>query len=213
MNKNKNNNSAPIPASAARVPLRKLTATALLAAMGTALAVVPRLLTWGDIARLDLAILPVIVAAIALGPVWSACAYGLTDLLGCLLQGYTPFLPILACKLLVGLWLGLCLYRHHVNWKRSLLCLFVAGVVVDFALMGLSFRLFYGKAWIDLIVSRGITASLNFAVRMVFLAWAAERLSRLLCRAMHLPFPCAAAQGKGTEQAPETEQKRETEDE
>ena len=61
MKKNQNNNSASVPASAARVPLRKLTATALLAAMGTALSVVPRLLTWGNVARLDLAILPVIV--------------------------------------------------------------------------------------------------------------------------------------------------------
>ena len=196
MKKNQNNNSASVPASAARVPLRKLTATALLAAMGTALSVVPRLLTWGNVARLDLAILPVIVAAIALGPAWSTCAYGLTDLLGCLLMGETPFLPILACKLLLGLWLGLCLYHHPVNWKRSLFCLFVAGVLVDFVLMGLSLRMLLGKAWVDLVVSRSITASLNFALRMVFLAWAAERLSRLLCRAMRVPFPCAPAQGK-----------------
>jgi len=174
-------------APAFSVILRKLTATAVLAAMGVALAYVPRILTVGGLARLDLAILPAIVAAVALGPLWSCGVYALTDLVGCLFNGYAPFLPILGCKILLGLWLGFCLYRRPIRWGRSLFCLAVAGVLVDFGLMGLSLRLFYGKPWVELIVSRSITAGLNFAVRLVFLQFAAGRLSGLLCRIMQFP--------------------------
>lgn len=189
----KNANDPSDAARASRAPatfsviLRKLTATAVLAAMGAALAYIPRILTVGGLARLDLAVLPAVVAAIAMGPVWSMSVYALTDLVGCLLNGYAPFLPILLCKILLGLWLGICLYRKPIGWRRSLFCLLAAGVFVDFALMGLSLRLFYGKSWVELIVSRSITAGLNFAVRMAFLQLAAGRLSALLCRIMRLP--------------------------
>ena len=77
---------SPDAAGASRTPvtfsviLRKLTATAVLAAMGVALAYVPRILTVGGLARLDLAILPAIVAAVALGPLRSCGVYALTDL-------------------------------------------------------------------------------------------------------------------------------------
>lgn len=184
---------SPDAAGASRTPvtfsviLRKLTATAVLAAMGVALAYVPRILTVGGLARLDLAILPAIVAAVALGPLWSCGVYALTDLVGCLFNGYAPFLPILGCKILLGLWLGFCLYRKPIRWRRSAFCLVTAGVLIDFALMGLSLRLFYGKPWIELIVSRSVTAGLNLAVRLVFLQFAAGRLSGLLCRIMQFP--------------------------
>lgn len=150
------------------VQIKKATFTAVMAALGCALAYVPRLFTADSGGRLDLAILPILFVAQLCGPVWSMLGYGLTDLVGCLFSGYAPFLPITVCKLIAGLLLGICFYKKKFEVKRCLVSFAVLAFVVDIPLMTVALKLLQGRPWIYYVWVRPLTAALNFAVRVVF---------------------------------------------
>ena len=150
------------------VQIKKAAFTAVMAALGCALAYVPRLFTADSVIRLDLAILPILFVAQLCGPLWSMLGYVLTDLVGCLFSGYAPFFPITLCKLLAGLILGICFYKKRFTVKRCLVSFAILAAVVDIPLMAVALRLLQGRPWIYYLWMRPVTAVVNFPVRVVF---------------------------------------------
>ena len=73
-------------------PLRKLTLTAMLVAMGTALAVVSKYLFGNLPVRIDLAVCPMLTVAYVLGAWWCGGAYVMVDLLSCLVSVKTEMM-------------------------------------------------------------------------------------------------------------------------
>ncbi|MBP5210000.1 MAG: ECF transporter S component [Clostridia bacterium] len=149
-------------------PTRVLAASALLAAVGSALNWVFHAVFFGLSFRPDLSALPVLLAAYLFGPVWSALVYAVTDLAGCLSTGDSINLLILLCKVAAGAIFGLCLFRRKVGWK-SAIPLFLVGVLIDFGAMALCLHVSFGMPWAQLLVTRPVTATLNFAIRCLAL--------------------------------------------
>ena len=73
----------------------------MLTAMGF---VLDRILTISTPAvKINLAFLPAVFAAVLLGPVYGACVYGLTDLIGAILMPFGPYHPgFTVCAAVMG---------------------------------------------------------------------------------------------------------------
>ncbi len=155
--------------------LFSLTLSAVAAALGVALAHLPRMISGDDAARIDFAILPILFLAVWLPPIYTGAAYMLTDVVGCFLNGYAPFLPITLVKLAFGLLMGLFLYRRPVKPLRGAFVFTSLGVLIDFLLMLPVMRLYYyvfapmseNAAWSVITVSRAITFPINILLRTV----------------------------------------------
>lgn len=159
--------------------------TGVMTALAIVLLLIPKALTGDANGRLDLAVFPILLLARLYGPVFSAAAYVLTDILSCFLLGYAPFLPITLCKLAAGVALGLCFYRRPFSPLRSALALVAVGVVIDglgmtLALAALRFDVssMTAGAWLTLLADRGVSVVINTALRLVFCLTVADRLSR-----------------------------------
>ena len=148
--------------------IKKAAFTAVMAALGCALAYVPRLFTADSAGRIDLAILPVLFVAQLCGPLWSAAGYVITDLVGCLFSGYAPFPPITLCKLAGGLVIGFGFHKKTFSLGRCLLWFGILALSVDVVLMTPALRLLQGRPWLYYLWVRPLTAALNFGVRLLF---------------------------------------------
>ena len=148
--------------------IKKAAFTAVMAALGCVLAYVPRLFSADGAARLDLAILPILLVAQMCGPLWSGAGYVLTDLVGCLFSGYAPFFPITVCKLVAGVLLGFGAYQRKFTDMRFFLSLVFVAAVVDFGMMSVALRWLQGRPWVYYMWVRPLTAVMNLAVRALF---------------------------------------------
>lgn len=153
--------------------LFSLTLASVAAALGVALAYLPRILSGDAAARLDFAILPILFLAVVLPPVYTGAAYMLTDVIGCFLNGYFPFLPITLVKLAFGLLMGLFLYRRPVRLLRGAFVFSLLGVLLDFGLMLPVMRLYYwvyapmseNASWFIILYSRAAIFPVNILLR------------------------------------------------
>ena len=153
--------------------LFSLTLSSIASALGVLLAYLPRVLSGDAAARLDLAILPVLFLAVAVSPVYTGAAYLLTDVVGCFLNGYPPFLPITLVKLVFGLLMGLFLYRRPVKLLRGAFVFSLLGILLDFGLMLPVMKWYYfvyapmsaNASWLMILSARGLIFPLNIVLR------------------------------------------------
>ena len=162
---------SPIP------PLRKLTLTAMLVAMGTALAVVSKYLFGSLPVRVDLAIWPMLLVAYILGISWCAVAYAMVDLLSCLFL-YPPFLPITICKCLSGLLFGYVLHHHGINRKTVLVVCTLNALFIDVAAMTYALYLMMQTPFLALLFTRVGGAAVNLCINAAFCLLALPKLQK-----------------------------------
>ncbi len=160
-------------AKRSREMLVRLTTTAMMVALGV---IFCRLLGFpmtGDY-RVEFSFLPIAVVAVLYGPIWSATAYGLCDLIGALLTtGVNPF--ILICKIVFGFLMGVFFYqKERIGLIRSIVFFAIAGAVVDFGMMSLVFVYAFGNAWEPTLVIRAVNLAINLPAR-VMLLWLADK--------------------------------------
>ncbi len=120
--------------------------------------------------RVEFGFFPIAIVAILYGPVWSATAYGLADLIGSLLTtGMNPF--ILICKIVFGLLMGIFFYKKKkIGWIRNILFFLFGAFIVDILMMTPIFVHVFGYTWDAAIVWRLAAFSVNTPIRIVLMA-------------------------------------------
>ncbi len=121
--------------------------------------------------RFEIGFLPIAFVAELLGPVWSGFSYLVADIIGSLLSGYAPNPWIIMCKLLTGVFMGLCLFEKIWHKKPSLsrvIFLFASvAVIIDFLLMSPIMMFLYGHSTSLAFSERAINAAINLPIRIV----------------------------------------------
>ena len=114
----------------------------MLTAMGF---VLDRILTVSTPAvKINLAFLPAVFAAVLLGPVYGACVYGLTDLIGAILMPFGPYHPgFTVCAAVMGALYGVFLYKK----EKITFINIVVPVVINCLIIGL----FVNTAWVSML--------------------------------------------------------------
>ena len=145
--------------------LFSLTLSSVASALGVALAYLPHLISFGSAARLDLAILPILVISLWVAPLYSAGALATVDLLSCLTVGDEIYLPITLVKFAIGLLMGLFLYRRPVKLLRGIFVFLALALFFDFALMSLVLYPFFGS-FLAVMTARAISVPINLCLRL-----------------------------------------------
>ena len=158
--------------------LFSLTLSAVAAALGVALAYLPHAISLGSAARLDLAILPIIVIAVWVAPPYTGAALAAVDLLSCLTVGDEIYLPITLVKLATGLLLGLLLYKRPVKVLRGVLIFTAIAVALDFGLMTVALYPFFGS-FFAVITARAVSVPVNLILRIAFYLLLVPRVTRI----------------------------------
>ena len=158
--------------------LFSLTLSAIAAALGVALAYLPHLVSLGSAARLDLAILPIIVIAVWVAPPYTGAALAAVDLLSCLTVGDEIYLPITLVKLATGLLLGLLLYKRPVKVLRGVLIFTAIAVALDFGLMTMALYPLFGS-FFAVITARAVSVPVNLILRIAFYLLLVPRVTRI----------------------------------
>jgi ECF transporter S component (folate family) len=113
--------------------------------------------------RISFGFVPIMLAGMLLGPIWGLAVGGLADLLGCLLFGVSPFLPITLTSALVGLlaWLLYRLTAGRKEWLRVLISVSVTQIICS---------MFLQTLWLSLLMPGTTFAGLFFWRAVVALA-------------------------------------------
>lgn len=119
--------------------------------------------------RIDIGFLPIAIVAILAGPLWSAAAYGVADLIGALMTtGMNPL--ILACKILTGALLGLLLYKKRPGILISAVTMLLVIGVIDVLLMaGVFVQMGYSPSYGAALIERLLNAAINLPLRLPLL--------------------------------------------
>ena len=160
--------------------LIKICIAAVLTAAGFLL---DRLLTVNTPA-VNLAFLPAVFAAVLLGPLWGACVYALTDLIGAILLPFGPYHPgFTVCAAVMGAAYGLFLYKK--DGELSFFKNIVPPVLINCILIGL----FVNTAWISMLydsktywgffVSRLLEYAVLLPVQLILIPVAVRLCARL----------------------------------
>ncbi len=153
----------------AQAMLRRLSLAAIMAAASVVLCRWLGFSPGDSMYRVEIGFLPIAVVGILTGPLWSAAAYGVADLVGSLLTtGMNPL--ILACKILTGAVFGVFLYRKKPGLVQSIAVSLVIGVCIDTLAMAGVFALYgwaptYGSA----LAVRAVNAAVNLPLRIALL--------------------------------------------
>ncbi len=158
--------------------LFSLTLASVAAALGVALAYLPHVISFGSAARLDLAILPILVISVWVAPLYSAGALATVDLLSCLTVGDQIYLPITLVKFAVGLLMGLFLYRRPVRLLRGVFVFPFLAVFVDFGLMTLALRPLFGS-YIAVLTVRAPMVPVNLCLRLLTYLLLVPQITRI----------------------------------
>ena len=158
-------------------PLRKLTLTAMLVAMGTALAVVSKYLFGNLPVRIDLAVCPMLTVAYVLGAWWCGGAYVMVDLLSCLFL-YPPFLPITLCKCASGLLFGYMLHRGGLHLKSVGVACLLNALLIDILGMTYALYLMMETPFFPLLLTRIGGGVVNACINAAFCLLALPKLQK-----------------------------------
>ncbi|MBQ7377004.1 MAG: hypothetical protein IJW71_01610 [Clostridia bacterium] len=158
--------------------LFSLTLSAVATALGVALAYLPHAISLGSAARLDLAILPILLLAVWVAPPYTGAALAAVDLLSCLTVGDEIYLPITLVKLVLGLLMGLFLYRRPVKPLRGSLVFLFLALTVDFGLMTMALYPLFGS-FFAVITARAVSVPVNLLLRIAFYLLLVPRVTRI----------------------------------
>ena len=153
---------------------RTLTLTALLTALEIVLSRFLSISAWNT--KIGFAFVPVVIAALLLGPVWAGVAAALADFLGAVLFPVGPYFPgFTLTAFLMGAVYGLFLYRRQ-NIGRILGAVAVHQLALSLLLNTLWISLLYGSPYGPLLITRLPQCALLAAVQIVVI----QALVRLL---------------------------------
>ena len=155
---------------------KTLTLSALFTALEIVLSRFLSISAWNM--KIGFAFVPVVIAALLLGPVWAGIAAALADFLGAVLFPVGPYFPgFTLTAFLMGLCYGAFLFSGQSFW-RILLAVAVHQLVLSLLLNTLWISLLYGSPYGALLISRLPQCALLTAVQLVVI----QALVRLLPR-------------------------------
>ena len=122
--------------------------------------------------RVEIGFFPIAIVAVLYGPLWSAAAYGLADLIGALIfTGVNPF--ILICKIVFGLLMGIFFYKKQkIGLVRNILFFLFGAFIVDIVMMTPIFVYVFGNPWDVALTMRAAAFAVNTPVRIILMALA-----------------------------------------
>jgi len=99
------------------------------------------------IVKIGFSFVPIIVCAIAFGPVWAASVYVVADLLGTFIEGNIPIVGLTVSYLFVGLVYGLFLYKQDSQSFKNNVSIFVK-IIISAAIHQFFFGLVVNTYWL-----------------------------------------------------------------
>ena len=160
-----------------RFSTRTLTSMALLIALEIVLSRFLSISAWNT--KIGFAFVPVVIAAILLGPLYAGIVGALADFLGAILFPIGTYFPgFTLTAFLMGLCYGLFLYRSQ-SFPRILGAVAVHQLVLSLLLNTLWISLLYGSPYMPLLVSRLPQCAILAAVQLVVIPLIARLLPRI----------------------------------
>ena len=160
-----------------RFSTRTLTSMALLIALEIVLSRFLSISAWNT--KIGFAFVPVVIAAILLGPLYAGIVGALADFLGAILFPIGTYFPgFTLTAFLMGLCYGLFLYRSQ-SFPRILGAVAVHQLILSLLLNTLWISLLYGSPFGPLLVSRLPQCAILAAVQLVVIPLIARLLPRI----------------------------------
>ena len=163
--------------SSPRRPLRRVALTGILIALEIVLSRFLSINAWNI--KIGFSFVPVVLAAMLLGPWASAAVAALGDLLGALLFPIGPYFPgFTLTALLTGLTFGWLLHEKQ-TWPRILLAVGGTQLVLSLVLNTVWIALLYGKAFEVLLAGRLVQCAVLLVVQTAGTAVLAKAMPAL----------------------------------
>ena len=156
-----------------KVSVRELCQIAMLIALAFVLERHLPILSLPDL-RITLAFVPMMLCGMLFGPIWGAVAFGVTDILGWPIMGFTPIPLILLSRIVHGFLFGLFLHRENLSFRyHAVPTAFITQIVCGAGLTTLGLALFRGVPYLPMVWLRlpqfAIFIALNMAIFPVLL--------------------------------------------
>ena len=160
-----------------KITTRTLTLTALLAALEIVLSRFLSISAWNT--KIGFAFVPVVIAAILLGPLYAGIVGAAADFLGAILFPIGAYFPgFTLTAFLMGLCYGLFLYRNQ-SFPRILGAVAVHQLILSLLLNTLWISVLYGSPYAPLLVSRLPQCAILAAVQLAVIPLIARLLPRI----------------------------------
>ena len=128
--------------------------------------------------RFEIGFFPIALVAYMFGPIYSAAAYALADIIGSLLSGYAPNLWITLAQAAFGTVMGLFFYKKNFSLKRCVICFTLIAALIETLVKAPVFIFMYAYTPGFAFGTRALNALINLPIRIAltyFLARAIER--------------------------------------
>ena len=160
-----------------RFSIKSLTLASLLIALEVVLSRFLSISAWNT--KIGFAFVPVVLAALLLGPLWAGIVGALADFLGALLFPIGAYFPgFTLTAFLMGLCYGLFLYKKQ-GFGRIVLAVAVHQLVLSLLLNTLWISLLYGSPYAPLLLSRLPQCAILAAVQLALIPVLVRLLPRL----------------------------------
>lgn len=131
-------------------------------------------INFAGIAKIGFGFLPIAMIAILYGPVWAGGAYAIGDILAYFVKPEGAYFPglTLTC-LLVGVTMGLFLYKKEVTFTRCAVCFLFIVILFDFLLNTFWLHILMRQGFLALLPSRVVKCLLTYAIEVLLvpLVW------------------------------------------
>ena len=129
---------------------------------------------FAGIAKIGFGFLPIAMIAIMYGPLWAGTAYAIGDVLAWFVKPEGAYFPglTLTC-FLVGVVMGLFLYKKEVTFARCALCFIPIVFFLDFLLNTFWLHILMNQAFLALLPSRIVKCLITYGLEtlLVPLVW------------------------------------------
>lgn len=130
--------------------------------------------------RFEIGFLPIAFVGYLFGPFYSAVSYTVADLIGSLLSGYAPYLPITLMQTLTGAVFGFCFYRRKPTLLRISLTFTAIAAVIDILAKAPILSTLYGWEIGSTLLLRLYNALVNLPIRIVLFYFSARAMKKPL---------------------------------
>ncbi|MDK2866218.1 MAG: hypothetical protein PWP51_58 [Clostridiales bacterium] len=132
--------------------------------------------------KIGLSFIPVVIAAIALGPIYAGIVGALGDFIGAILFPIGAYFPgFTLTAFLVGMTFGLCLYHRQTIW-RALLAVSINQLIFSLFVNTFWISILYGAPFQGLLPARLLQIILMVPIQMVVIVPVAKASERVLER-------------------------------
>ncbi|MDD3277386.1 MAG: folate family ECF transporter S component [Lachnospiraceae bacterium] len=111
----------------------------------------------GSTLRITVSATPIFLSGLWFGPIVGGLCGGISDLVGCILQGYAPNPLILVTSVLNGVIPALMfryVFKNKLNYGKVLLIVLIHGIIGSLGFTALGLHLYYGTPWSVLYTTR-----------------------------------------------------------